>query len=250
MYFWKFVTLFGDKYFYLVMASLVYFLYDRRLGKKIVHLLLISASVLYSLKLIVKEPRPTGCKIPCEGYSFPSGHTGATTTFWTYLSLKIRNLFLWVFSFVLIILVSYSRLDLNVHYPIDILGGITVGLLVVYFFVWIEKTIKMSEEDKKKLELVIYTVLFVLSAMYTEKIPIEGLALIGFGFGISLFEYFYKLSLDSDLKKFSSFVSSFALLLPVPFVTPIASLLLGFLSGFLPLSFWYDIENIVKHKRK
>ena len=69
------------------------------------------------------------------GYSFVSGHAATSTavSFFMYLSLKkyfkyMLLIFLWPLLF------GYSRIYLGVHFPIDILCGLILGLLVGYMF--------------------------------------------------------------------------------------------------------------------
>jgi len=94
--------------------------------------------VSYMIKNIGSVPRPYAVdarliKLSVGGsFSFPSGHT--TEAFAAFSSLvflfpkwKIAlPLFLWAS------LVAFSRIYLGVHYPFDILGGITIGITTAY----------------------------------------------------------------------------------------------------------------------
>lgn len=60
-------------------------------------------------------------------YSFPSGHTFASTFF----TLLMLNKYPTEFAINIIpILVGFSRIFLGVHYPTDILGGMLFGFIV------------------------------------------------------------------------------------------------------------------------
>ncbi len=242
---WNFITFLGDKFFYLVLISMIYFLYDEKLGKNLMHLTIVSAFVFYGLKITIKEPRPPKYlwKTTAHGYSFPSGHAGASTIFWGYIAYKLRDAYFWFFSLILIFLISASRVVLHVHYIRDVIGGIAIGFLLVFSFVKIERIINNS------LEVLGYSTLLVLASIFQNKVPIEGLLLIGFGFGIVVFESMYKFRLKTPLEKLSSFVASYSILLASYLSNSPESLLLGILSSFLPLSFWYTINKRIEKKR-
>jgi undecaprenyl-diphosphatase len=92
------------------------------------------------LKPLVHEPRPflvdrsvRVVGVPPSDYSFPSGH--ATSSFAAALSLSRawpQGTLAW---FVLAILISISRVYLGVHTPLDILGGLVIGLACGYLAV-------------------------------------------------------------------------------------------------------------------
>ena len=85
-------------------------------------------------------PRP-------EDFSFPSGHTAASFAAVTALYLA-REKVLWKVSFILAILMAFSRLYLYVHYPTDILGGIVTGIIAGYIGYWLVKKIEKHRKTK------------------------------------------------------------------------------------------------------
>ncbi|WP_300383881.1 phosphatase PAP2 family protein [Clostridium sp.] len=95
------------------------------------------------LKNLVKEERPfislPDIKLlitPPTSFSFPSGHTGSSFAVAGVLGSKIKKSRFYVFA--LAILIAFSRLYLYVHYPIDVIVGIILGLfcakIVLYIF--------------------------------------------------------------------------------------------------------------------
>ncbi len=66
-----------------------------------------------------------------SGYAFPSGHA----TFFTALAFAIflihRKIGLWFI--IIAIFIGIARIIAGVHYPVDILGGFVLGVLVAYF---------------------------------------------------------------------------------------------------------------------
>lgn len=87
-----------------------------------------------SLKPLIQRARPFEeingiillIKTPLDR-SFPSGHTAASFTMVYIFFRHIRRFFLPIV--ITAIMISISRLYLNVHYPTDIIASIIIGLL-------------------------------------------------------------------------------------------------------------------------
>ena len=62
-----------------------------------------------------------------QDYSFPSGHTASS--FAAVTVLYLMGVKRWYWALVPAGLIAFSRMYLDVHFPIDILGGIFVGIL-------------------------------------------------------------------------------------------------------------------------
>jgi len=73
------------------------------------------------------------------GFSFPSEHMAVYTAF-TISMFLINKKFGYVFLFFSII-VGVSRIIIGVHYPVDILGGFFVGLIISLIFTELFKKI-------------------------------------------------------------------------------------------------------------
>ena len=93
---------------------------------------LLSYASAFFLKLIFKVPRI------CEGmnycpktYAFPSGHATIAFAFSTMVFLWFKErLKIYIPVFLLSILVCYSRLALNVHSLVDVIGGAITGTII------------------------------------------------------------------------------------------------------------------------
>ncbi len=135
------ITSIGSEVFYAIALSLVYWVWDKRKGYRLSIVFLSSMFVNGWLKFLFEISRPiaygnlrviypeTG-----GGFSFPSGHAQGTTTFWGWLSHEIRRKWFSALAVVVIALVSVSRIYLNVHWPIDIVGGFLIALPVIVFW--------------------------------------------------------------------------------------------------------------------
>jgi len=106
---------------------------------------LISLSVLAIVHLILKAifrtSRPVGYKkdhvrvpVVVDG-SFPSNHTAGAFLLYFFVQATIPPLnFLFLFFAVL---VAVSRLQLNKHHPIDVIGGFITAYIVFFFAVYV-----------------------------------------------------------------------------------------------------------------
>jgi membrane-associated phospholipid phosphatase len=112
-------------------------------GALLVAVTLLGAGLLDGgLKLLFGRQRPTPFfeYYPApETFSFPSGHALFATTFfgglaallWKRLRHPALRFAVAIGAVVLILLIGFSRIYLGVHYPSDVLGGFTVGIVWV-----------------------------------------------------------------------------------------------------------------------
>ena len=84
-------------------------------------------------KYTINRPRPFETYPDIEkltfggGPSFPSGHTSETFALATSLSIAYPKWYIIAPSFLWAGAVGYSRMDLGVHYPSDVLAGAVLG---------------------------------------------------------------------------------------------------------------------------
>jgi|GEM_PF-5798139 len=118
----------------LLLVTLYYFQYKKDFYK----ILCISASamfVTFTLKHILKVPRPETIILFEDSYRFPSGHaTMIVMSLIIYYShKKVQNMYLRYFLYILgaswFVLVSYSRIYLHAHVLIDVFVGGLIGVL-------------------------------------------------------------------------------------------------------------------------
>lgn len=135
----KFITRLGDfgAIWIIIAVALICFKKTRRAG-----LCLGLVLVVYSLvgntvlKNIFQRPRPFRVAdvpliiSPPGGYSFPSGHTGASFAAATAISVFYKK---WTIPvYITAVLIAFSRIYLYVHYPSDVVGGMVLGMAIGY----------------------------------------------------------------------------------------------------------------------
>ena len=134
----KFITLFGDWYFPVIIILLISILIKEKKYSIILGINYLSSFILSFLtKIIVSRPRPLN-SIP-DQYSFPSGHTLTSIAFYIMLYYLISKTInnktfknsLLVLIIILLILIAFSRIYLGVHYLSDVIGGIILGILFI-----------------------------------------------------------------------------------------------------------------------
>jgi len=119
-----------------VLALVLSAVYRRRGALLLTVVAIVVADVLtMAIKPLVERPRPfvrypepaTLVRHPTD-YSFPSGHAATSFAAATILSFAFPR---WAPAFlVLAAAVAFSRVYVGVHYPLDVIGGAALGVLV------------------------------------------------------------------------------------------------------------------------
>jgi len=120
---------------------------------RIAALALSSLLLKFILKFYFQRERPD---IPViekvGGYSFPSGHALIGVVFyglvifviWHEVKQKWLKILLTVFFVILILLISFSRVYLRVHYASDVIAGMAVG------FIWLVLSLRIIHGIEKR----------------------------------------------------------------------------------------------------
>ena len=118
----------------------------------------------YAIKYAVNRPRPIATYPypdinafePETTMSFPSGHTSIAFATATALSLKYPKWYVIAPSYFWACSVGYSRLNLGVHYPSDVVAGALVGAGSAYLTNLVSTWYWKKNENKKLIGLQAY----------------------------------------------------------------------------------------------
>lgn len=148
--FFSFITGFGDIVAIVVIATLttiVLWAFGRQnSAQALLFMIAGSAATGYLCKILVERPRPPEPfpAIVETGYSFPSIHAIEAVALygflifitWNFVQVQWIRAALITGLFSLIVLISFSRVYLGVHYVSDVVAGLFIGA----FFLWIGAT--------------------------------------------------------------------------------------------------------------
>ncbi len=134
-----FLNLFDTEYFPLLLLPIVWSILPPPWGARLLYLFTISAFTNSALKHLFTLPRPCAhledlCLVSLHSFSFPSGGAQTAMLFGGLLFLSSSSKFWRGTALVYILLISFSRTYLGVHYPTDILGGWFIGGLLLFLY--------------------------------------------------------------------------------------------------------------------
>ncbi len=109
-----------------------------------------------SMKYLIKRDRPfvkypgyIVNRVEEDGYSFPSNHTGGAFALATSLSLEYPSWYIIAPSYLWAFAVGFSRLQLGVHYPSDVIAGAVIGSATSWACFALKNYIIKRQAEKK-----------------------------------------------------------------------------------------------------
>ena len=130
----------GPEIMFAATIIISFFLYKNRKLRDFYIILLtrrLAMGTTYFLKYFLKVPRPDAMLTSAHDYRFPSGHATMAAVImslgiyytYTYVHDKHLRYFFYIVSVGWYVLISYSRLYLGVHFPVDIIVGGIIGVV-------------------------------------------------------------------------------------------------------------------------
>ena len=142
------ITELGGETLFLVISIIFFWCVSKREGYYILLSGLFGTLINQTMKLAFRIPRPEkliegftiveSAREGASGYSFPSGHTQNVACTFGAIAVYNRKRWLAVLCGVIILLVSFSRMYLGVHTPLDVgvsllISAVLVGLFFLIF---------------------------------------------------------------------------------------------------------------------
>lgn len=151
--FFRFLHYFDTPYFFFLLIPIIWLGHSYQWGMRVFYWGSLNSLLISLFKNAIQWPRPS-TDLPSIGlyhpssFGFPSG--GAQTCMFLGILLIYywRTKAAWIVGILYIGLISFSRLYLAVHYPIDVLGGWAIAAILAALCIWF--TPKIEALLKKK----------------------------------------------------------------------------------------------------
>lgn len=176
----SYITKLGEETIFLIMAIVLFWCVNKRLGYYMMTVGFVGIIANQFLKLAFRIPRPwvkdpnfsivESARAEATGYSFPSGHTQNIVTICGPAARWFKSKALRWAAVVVVVLVSFSRMYLGVHTPLDV--GVSLILGVVLTFVFYPFFREQKDGSNKMLVLIIVMVIASVGyVLFTELFP-------------------------------------------------------------------------------
>lgn len=149
-FFFSAITYLGDEIFFLIIAIVFFWCINKREGYYILMTGVVGSVINQWLKIVCRVPRPYhldttfnpvgGATGRAGGYSFPSGHTQNVAGTFGCIGRFNKQRWLKIVCVVVIALVSFSRMYLGVHTPLDVGVSLVIAAALVFSFHFIFRT--------------------------------------------------------------------------------------------------------------
>lgn len=187
--FFRFLNYFDTVYFLFILIPIIWLGYSYRWGLRVFYWVTLNTLWISFAKNAIGWPRPS-TDMPELGFfhpnsfGFPSGGAQMSMFLGGLLIYYWRTPLAWAVGSLYILLISFSRLYIGVHYPLDVLGGWIFALIFLTLFIISKDPIEKWLSQKELLFCFLLSVLIPLGIILVFPVTsyVLGTA-IGIGFG-------------------------------------------------------------------
>ena len=132
--------------YYLLVALTLYWSGFATTGARLGCGVLFSTLLLGSCRQFFASPRPYWNNPQLfngfteKAWGMPSGHTQNATVFWGLSAFSVKLKLFSFFCLLMIITIAVSRMYLGVHFPAQIIAGLSIGIMFLFFWITFETT--------------------------------------------------------------------------------------------------------------
>lgn len=248
-----------------VIAVMLYILWnlDKNKGFTICSTLLFSVMSMGALKAIVRAPRPfqvlesiDGKRLAtATGYSFPSGHTTTGSSFYSALAFAYKKRALSILCAVMIVLVGTSRLYLGVHWPIDVFGGLVLGIGITLIASAKMSALYDDKEKRYRFSIIVGAITFILGLVLAillnthsvdevaftdlmKTLALAGGGYLGFAFEVKKVNYSVEATVKKKLLRFFLGMVGVIGIMGLKALIPVSLYSMGSFARYALLGFW------------
>jgi membrane-associated phospholipid phosphatase len=174
--FFRFLNYFDSPYFYFVLIPTIWLGFSYRWGIRIFYWFTLNNLLINYAKNTIGWHRPStdfaslGLFHP-KSFGFPSGGAQMSMLLGGLLIYHWRTPLAWLIGVTYILLISFSRLYLGVHYPIDILGGWVFGACMIALFIYLKDPVEKWLIKKGLNFSLLLTLLIPLAILIAFPVP-------------------------------------------------------------------------------
>jgi membrane-associated phospholipid phosphatase len=129
-----------------------------RLGAFLVFALAVESGSYRATTLLVHRNRPGVHRLESlpVNASYPSGHTAAAIAVYCGLALLITSrissltarVLIWVIAGAIPVYVAFARMYRGMHHPLDVLGGVVIGIAALTAMVLVSRATRLAAADR------------------------------------------------------------------------------------------------------
>jgi membrane-associated phospholipid phosphatase len=133
----------GSSAAYIVVGLLIFWRLDRRFTAHWLFAIVVTSLATDSLKLLFAAPRPFQVApelihpliLQFDSHGLPSGHTSHFLVAFGLFAAVYGRWWMWAATVVATVIMGWSRMYAGVHYPQDVIAGVIVGSICLWFSV-------------------------------------------------------------------------------------------------------------------